>query len=74
LEQIKAGITNEEDFANVASTYSDCSSAKNGGDLGNFERGQMMKPFEDATLALEVGAISGIVETDSGVHIIMRTG
>jgi NIMA-interacting peptidyl-prolyl cis-trans isomerase 1 len=34
----------------------------------------MMKPFEDAVLALEVGEMSGIVKTDSGVHIILRTG
>lgn len=40
---------------------------------GPFGRGQMQKPFEEATYALEVGEISDIVDTDSGVHIIMRT-
>jgi peptidyl-prolyl cis-trans isomerase NIMA-interacting 1 len=34
----------------------------------------MQKPFEDATFALRVGEISGVVDTDSGVHLIMRTG
>ena len=48
-------------------------SAKQGGDLGQFGRGQMQKPFEDATYALAVGALSGIVDTESGVHIILRT-
>jgi len=62
-----------EKFAELASVHSDCSSAKNGGDLGSFSRGQMQKPFEDATYALEPGHMSDIVSTDSGVHIILRT-
>jgi NIMA-interacting peptidyl-prolyl cis-trans isomerase 1 len=33
----------------------------------------MQKPFEDATYALQVGEMSGVVDTDSGVHIILRT-
>ncbi|CAE7840950.1 PIN1, partial [Symbiodinium microadriaticum] len=50
-------------FANVASQESDCGSAQRGGDLGPFGRGQMQKPFEDATFALEVGEMSDIVDT-----------
>lgn len=64
----------EETFEELASKYSDCSSAKKGGDLGFFERNQMQKPFEDASFDLTIGEMSGIVETDSGVHIIKRTG
>ncbi|KAK8865918.1 hypothetical protein IAR55_001066 [Kwoniella newhampshirensis] len=64
----------QKEFAKIASTESDCSSAKKGGDLGWFARGQMQKPFEDATFALGVGEISGIINTDSGVHVILRTG
>ncbi|PIM99837.1 Peptidyl-prolyl cis-trans isomerase [Handroanthus impetiginosus] len=70
-EDIIAGKTR---FDDVASRVSDCSSAKRGGDLGPFGRGQMQKPFEDATFSLKVGETSDIVDTDSGVHIIMRTG
>ena len=66
-------VDGKADFATLASTESDCSSAKQGGDLGPFGRGAMQKPFEDATYALRVGEMSGIVDTDSGVHIIKRT-
>lgn len=59
-------------FTDLASTESDCSSARAGGDLGLFGRGQMQKPFEDVAFALQVGEISGFVDTDSGVHIIQR--
>ncbi|CAN6905415.1 unnamed protein product, partial [Brassica oleracea] len=69
-EDILSGKANFED---VATRVSDCSSAKRGGDLGPFGRGQMQKPFEEATYALKVGDISEIVDTDSGVHIIKRT-
>ncbi|KAG8368150.1 hypothetical protein BUALT_Bualt15G0015100 [Buddleja alternifolia] len=69
-DDILAGKTR---FDDVASRFSDCSSAKRGGDLGPFGRGQMQKPFEDATFGLKVGEISDIIDTDSGVHIILRT-
>ncbi|KAH6777002.1 peptidylprolyl cis/trans isomerase [Perilla frutescens var. hirtella] len=70
-EDIVAG---KKRFDDVASRLSDCSSAKRGGDLGPFGRGKMQKPFEDVTFSLKVGEISDIVDTDSGSHIIMRTG
>ena len=63
----------EATLEELVSQYSDCSSAKKGGDLGFFTRGAMQKPFEEAAFQLEVGELSEIVETDSGVHIILRT-
>jgi NIMA-interacting peptidyl-prolyl cis-trans isomerase 1 len=42
------------------------------GDLGFFGPGQMQKPFEEASFALAVGGLSGIVDTDSGIHVILR--
>ena len=65
-------MSEESTFEELASQYSDCSSAKRGGDLGPFGKGQMQKPFEDATFALKVGELSEPVSTDSGVHIIKR--
>ena len=59
-------------FSALASKRSDCSSYKQGGDLGHFQKGAMQAPFEDAAFGLKVGAVSGIVETDSGLHIILR--
>uniref|UniRef100_T1J7S1 Peptidyl-prolyl cis-trans isomerase n=1 Tax=Strigamia maritima TaxID=126957 RepID=T1J7S1_STRMM len=56
----------------LAGEYSDCSSAKRGGDLGFFGRGAMQKPFEDAAFALSIGELSGPVSTDSGIHLIYR--
>ncbi|KAG9127316.1 hypothetical protein FRC07_014849 [Ceratobasidium sp. 392] len=54
-------------FAKLASKHSDCSSYKAGGDLGWFGKGQMQKPFEEGVLALPVGGISDVVETDSAL-------
>ncbi|KAL7427652.1 hypothetical protein ACHAXM_000936 [Skeletonema potamos] len=59
-------------FPKYASDRSDCSSFRNQGDLGFFERGMMQKPFEDASFALGVGEMSEIVSTDSGYHLIYR--
>ena len=70
LEKIKAG---QISFADAAHQRSDCGSFANGGDLGVFGPGEMMKAFEDGTRALAVGEVSGIVETDSGAHLILRT-
>ncbi|VUZ49115.1 unnamed protein product [Hymenolepis diminuta] len=69
-EDIESG---RKTFEELASQYSDCSSAQRGGDLGFFSRGQMQKPFEDASFKLQVGEMCGPVETDSGVHLIKRT-
>ncbi|VFQ75492.1 unnamed protein product [Cuscuta campestris] len=73
LKELRADIVSgKSDFKDVATKFSDCSSYKRGGDLGEFFRGQMQKPFEEAAFSLEIGDISEIVETDSGAHIIMR--
>ncbi|KAK7560741.1 hypothetical protein IWX50DRAFT_672544 [Phyllosticta citricarpa] len=67
--RIKAGETS---LAELAATESDCSSARKGGDLGFFKKGDMQREFEDAAFALQPGEISGVVETASGLHLIER--
>jgi peptidyl-prolyl cis-trans isomerase C len=69
--QISGG---QADFAMVAKSVSKCPSGQQGGDLGMFGRGQMVKPFEDATFSLQVGEVSEPVQTQFGYHLIHRTG
>lgn len=61
-------------FEELAKTESDCTSAKRGGDVGYFGRKKMQPNFEKASFSLGIGEMSGIVETSSGVHVILRLG
>lgn len=66
LARIKKG----EDFEALARQYSEDPSALKGGDIGFFSRGDMIKNFEDAAFALNVGEVSNLVRTPLGFHII----
>ncbi len=69
-ESILKQLNNGADFIELAKEKSTCPSASEGGDLGYFAKGQMIKEFEDAAFALEVGEISPVVKTEFGYHII----
>jgi peptidyl-prolyl cis-trans isomerase C len=67
LKDVKAG----KDFAALAKQHSqDPGSAQNGGDLGFFQQGQMVGPFNDVAFKLTPGQVSDLVETEFGFHII----
>lgn len=69
IEEIKTKLETRN-FEELAKEYSDCPSGKNGGDLGYFARGQMVKPFDEVAFSLEVGEISEPVLTKFGYHLI----
>ncbi|MGG1215417.1 peptidyl-prolyl cis-trans isomerase [Micromonospora provocatoris] len=74
-KEVEAKITAGEDFAELAKAYSvDTDTSEDGGDLGYISRGQMDEQFEEAAFALEKGAVSGVVQSAEGYHIIKVTG
>lgn len=74
IRALKAQLDDGAEFAMLAQQNSDCPSGRQGGDLGAFGRGQMVPAFEQTAYGLEIGAVSDVIETDFGFHIIQRTG
>ncbi len=72
-QDLIAKLNAGETFEALAKTFSKCPSGKDGGNLGEFGRGQMVTAFEKAAFALEVGEVSGVVQTQFGYHLIKRT-
>lgn len=71
--QLKQQIKTFDDFKYYAKMYSKCPSGRNGGDLGCFSKGQMVKPFENAAFNGEVGEVSEPVQTQFGYHLLWIT-
>ena len=73
IESIYAQVIDGKvSFADAAVKHSDCSSAAGGGDLGEFGKGMMVKPFEEAAFSLEINQVSEPFESEFGYHIIKR--
>lgn len=73
IEALQKRLAAGEDFAALAKENSECPSAADGGQLGYLPTGEMVKPFEEAMLALEPGQVSDIVITRFGYHLIKVT-
>lgn len=72
-QDLKNAIEGGQDFAAVASEFSACPSGKQGGALGEFTPGQMVKEFDDVVFSAELGKIHGPVQTQFGYHLIEIT-
>lgn len=74
LLQIKARVVaGETTFAQEAERNSECPSGKEGGSLGWFGKGMMVPEFDAAVFSMQVGAISDLIETQFGYHLIYKT-
>lgn len=72
-EKLKAEIGDGKEFAHVAKEFSSCPSGKQGGDLGEFGPGAMVKEFDEVVFSAPVGEVQGPVKTSFGYHLLEVT-
>ena len=72
-EDLKSQIEGGADFAQLAKSQSQCPSGKQGGDLGEFSRGDMVREFDEVVFKSELGKVHGPIKTDFGYHLIEIT-
>lgn len=72
-EDLKTQIEGGEDFAEMAKEHSQCPSGHQGGELGEFSPGQMVKEFDDVVFSEEVGKVHGPIQTQFGFHLVEIT-
>ena len=68
--ELKSRIENGEDFAALAAEHSSCPSGGDGGNLGTFGPGQMVKEFDEVVFNGEIGVVHGPVITQFGYHLL----
>ncbi|GAA3946511.1 peptidylprolyl isomerase [Allohahella marinimesophila] len=71
--KLKDDIANGSDFAELARKHSACPSGKQGGDLGEFGPGQMVREFDEVVFSAPVGEVQGPVKTQFGYHLLEVT-
>ena len=69
-EDLKSQIEGGADFAQVAKNHSQCPSGKQGGDLGEFGKGEMVREFDEVVFTAEIGKVHGPIKTDFGFHLL----
>jgi len=72
-ENLKKKIEDGKDFTEMAKAHSSCPSGQQGGDLGEFSPGMMVKEFDEVVFRDEVGKVHGPVQTQFGFHLIEIT-
>jgi len=72
-QTLKDQIADGADFAAVAKEHSSCPSGKQGGELGSFGRGQMVKEFDEVVFSAPVNEVQGPVKTQFGFHLLEVT-
>ncbi len=70
---LKTKIAGGEDFAELAKAHSQCPSGGQGGDLGEFGPGQMVKEFDEVVFSSDIGEVVGPVRTQFGYHLVEVT-
>ncbi len=71
--ELKTSIENGADFAQVAKEHSSCPSSRDGGNLGTFGPGQMVREFDEVVFSAPVNVVQGPVKTQFGYHLVEVT-
>ena len=72
-QDLKTQIENGADFGEMAKEHSQCPSSRQGGDLGEFSPGEMVREFDDVVFKEEIGMVHGPIQTQFGFHLIEIT-